>query len=142
MNVAIFSGAGIDIVLDLIVLLLPIPKLLQLEVSKAEKVGILANFSVGSFAIVCSCVRLKYIGLLGTSTNITKDYVTVVVWSVVEGGATFLCANMPPMAAMLRTVYDASIVKMTSLYSSRKYASEKSGNSHAVGLSKGSQPRN
>lgn len=124
MNAAIYSGAGLNIFLDLIVLILPIPKVLGLEVSNAKKVGILATFSVGIFALICSCVRLKYIVLFGDSTNITYDYATVALWSIIEGGATCICANMPPMAAMIRSIYDVSMSKMSSLYSSKGFSTK------------------
>ncbi|GAB1743137.1 hypothetical protein NU219Hw_g8993t1 [Hortaea werneckii] len=126
MNAAIYSGAGLNIFLDLIVLILPIPKVLGLEVSNAKKVGILATFSVGIFALICSCIRLKYIVLFGDSTNITYDYATVALWSIIEGGATCICANMPPMAAMVRSIYDVSMSKMSSLYSSKGFSTKKS----------------
>ncbi|KAI7468122.1 hypothetical protein KC357_g6853 [Hortaea werneckii] len=126
MNAAIYSGAGLNILLDLIVLILPIPKVLGLEVSNAKKVGILATFSVGVFALICSCIRLKYIVLFGDSTNVTYDYATVALWSIIEGGATCICANMPPMAAMVRSLYEVSMSKMSSLYSSRGFSTKKS----------------
>ena len=47
-NTFIYVGSGVNIAIDIIILLLPIPELLKLQLSLKRKTAILAMFSVGS----------------------------------------------------------------------------------------------
>ncbi|KAI7666716.1 MFS general substrate transporter, partial [Hortaea werneckii] len=102
-NAGVFSAAGINIALDFAILLLPVPKLLKLEVSWPMKIVILATFSMGTFSIICSIIRLKSLIEWGHTTNPTWDYNTIAVWSTIEGASTVICANMPQMAGPIQS---------------------------------------
>ncbi|RMZ21019.1 hypothetical protein D0859_14973 [Hortaea werneckii] len=135
-NAGIFAGAGINIALDLAILLLPVPKLLKLEVSWPRKIGILATFSMGTFSIICSIIRLKSLIEWGHTTNATWDYNTVAVWSTIEGASTVICANMPQMAGPIKRGWQQSFGKISS-YATGKLSTTKNSGSHALELSHG-----
>ncbi|RMY68197.1 hypothetical protein D0864_11403 [Hortaea werneckii] len=135
-NAGIFAGAGINIALDLAILLLPVPKLLRLEVSWPRKIGILATFSMGTFSIICSIIRLKSLIEWGHTTNATWDYNTVAVWSTIEGASTVICANMPQMAGPIKRGWQQSFGKISS-YATGKLSTTKNSGSHALELSHG-----
>lgn len=58
-NAQIFAGAAVNIALDIVVLVLPIPKIMKIDVSYKKRIGIVLTFFVGGFSIICSIVRLQ-----------------------------------------------------------------------------------
>ena len=86
---------------DIIVIVLPIPALLKLDVSTGRKVGyvpysfalrgrlltgdrICSCFLVGFVATACSIVRLTQLNGLYTARNITWDFTSAGLWSLVS----------------------------------------------------------
>lgn len=96
----IYTMAGINIVLDLVILILPIPKLRDLHVSTARKVGLGATFLVGLVATCASITRLRYIIVWGNTINPTWDYNHVAIVSSYECHLSVICACMPSMAGL------------------------------------------
>ena len=76
--------AGVNITLDLLVFMLPIPRLLKLNVSTSKKIAVLPVFLTGLFVTICSVVRLQYLLQWGTSKNPTWQYNPLAIWSSVE----------------------------------------------------------
>ncbi|KAI7282918.1 hypothetical protein KC345_g3230 [Hortaea werneckii] len=138
-NAEIFAGAGVNIAIDIVILVLPIPKLLGLEVSFKKKIGICLTFLVGGFSIICSIVRLQYLVQWGNTTNPTWDYTQVAIWSSVEGAATIICACMPQMAGPVKRLYGRTVSKVSSA-GSKKYGVSGSSGSHALELSRRDEP--
>ncbi|KAK7747570.1 hypothetical protein SLS62_009069 [Diatrype stigma] len=94
-NVLGWSAAVINIVLDLAVIILPLPELFRLSMSMKKRVQIVAMFAVGFFTTVVSVVRLSSLIRFGTTSNVTQDYVEVGYWSTVEVPVGIICACMP-----------------------------------------------
>lgn len=134
-NAEIYSSSALNIVLDLCVLILPIPRLLKLEVSLPKKLGICLTFSVGLFSVICSVIRLNFLVKWGDTTNPTWDYTNIAVWSTVEGAAVIICACMPQMAGPIKRAYQRSIGRLSSL-GSRKYDSSGAKGSDGVELAR------
>ncbi|GIZ44065.1 hypothetical protein CKM354_000727400 [Cercospora kikuchii] len=87
---------------DFIVIVLPIPRLLQLNVSARQKIGICSCFLVGLIATVCSLIRLTRLDGLYTGRNITWDYVDAGLWSLIEVYCSMICCCMPSMAGLIQ----------------------------------------
>ncbi|KAM5349710.1 hypothetical protein ACJ41O_006215 [Fusarium nematophilum] len=66
-----YAGAITSIVEDIVILILPIPELLKLQLNRGKKIALLLMFSIGSFACVTSMVRLKYIVDFGNTLDAT-----------------------------------------------------------------------
>ncbi len=101
----IYSAAGINILFDLAIFLLPLPLLVPLKISMQKKIGVCAVFMVGLFATACSIIRLQYLVHWGLSQNPTYDYTSVAIWSSVEANLGIICACMPPMARPIKYMY-------------------------------------
>lgn len=56
--VAIYMAAGLSIFHDIVILVMPIPILWSLNLGWQKKLNLLIMFSVGSFVIICSLLRL------------------------------------------------------------------------------------
>ena len=102
----IFATAGLNILWDLLVFLLPLPKLLKLSFASAKKkVAICLTFVVGLFVTVCSIIRLKYLAVWGSSGNATWGYNPIAIWSNVECNMSVVCACMPALAGLLQRIW-------------------------------------
>ncbi|KAI1505266.1 hypothetical protein F5X99DRAFT_430529 [Biscogniauxia marginata] len=104
-NVLSWSAAAINILLDLAVIILPLPELFQLSLSLRKKLQIMAMFAVGFFITVVSIVRLRSLIQFGTTQNLTQDYVEVGYWSTIEVPVGVMCACMPAIRSLFSLAF-------------------------------------
>ncbi|KAM3067564.1 hypothetical protein ACMFMF_009563 [Clarireedia jacksonii] len=109
-NLQTYIAAGFNIVQDFTILLLPLPELWKLQVSVKKKVQLFFMFSVGLFVSIISIIRLKYLVTFNNTTNPTKDYTPIVVWSVVETQAGIICACLPSIRHLMKHVLPAGFL--------------------------------
>ncbi|KAF4983938.1 hypothetical protein FZEAL_763 [Fusarium zealandicum] len=87
--------AALGIVSDLILLVMPIPMIVRLQMPPRQKVGLILLFGIGSATLVTSVVRLV---LLMPILEPTKDTTWVlsgaVVWIFVEANLLVICASL------------------------------------------------
>ncbi|KAK5109890.1 hypothetical protein LTR62_006497 [Meristemomyces frigidus] len=95
----VYCGAILNICWDLVVFVLPIPRLLNLQVRDTrKKVMVILTFLVGLFGTVCSIIRLRYLTQWGKTANATMHYNNIAIWSAAEGDVGVICACMPAIA--------------------------------------------
>ncbi|KAF3017114.1 hypothetical protein E8E14_009184 [Neopestalotiopsis sp. 37M] len=107
-----WASAGINIVLDLAMVILPLPELWQLSLSNNKKLQVMLMFSLGFLVTIVSILRLHSLVAFGNTTNLTQDYVIVGVWTTVEVPVGVICACLPAVRAVLKvywpTVFDST----------------------------------
>ena len=103
--------AAVNMILDIIIILLPVPRLLKLNISLGKKIGVVAIFTVGLFVTITSAVRLQYVVHWGESQNPTWQYNPLALWSIIECNFTVICACMPPLAGPIKRVFKGTIAK-------------------------------
>ena len=93
----IFSHAAINMVLDLVVLILPIPLLynLQLTYSIMGKIHIFVMFSFGLVVTIISALRLQTLVAFFDSKNPTYNFFRPALWSALEIFIGIICACLP-----------------------------------------------
>ncbi|KAH7094750.1 hypothetical protein FB567DRAFT_586104 [Paraphoma chrysanthemicola] len=96
-NKLMLSAAGYTIVLDLIVMVLPLGELLQLQLSKKRKLGVMAIFVVGTFTWIISIIKIWAISSFAESMNTTWNDVPGDYWSVMEANVSVICVCMPAL---------------------------------------------
>lgn len=128
-----FALAGVNMSLDILVFLLPIPQLWALQMSLKRKLGVIIMFTVGLFVTICSIIRLQTIMEFGNSADPTYDYSALAVWSLVEIDVGVMCASLPGVAALLRRVFPRLFTT--------KGSSDPSGRKETTGNSGGSDFR-
>ena len=80
-NDATFYGlAAVTILFDVIIFLLPIPLLLNLNISKKRKFALVCVFLLGLLTTVCSVMRMVQILTIAKTGNSTM----LVLWGVIE----------------------------------------------------------
>ncbi|KAH6642006.1 hypothetical protein C7974DRAFT_326858 [Boeremia exigua] len=133
-----FTGAGLSILEDIIILLLPLPVVWKLQMNLRKKIGVIFLISVGSFALITSIVRLKYLVKYSNSFDSTWDNVDVIKWSLIEILSACICGNLLPLRPLLEEI-TPSLRSMYSWYSDRRSSQKSSEKSSGeLGRSDGS----
>ncbi|KAL4928119.1 CFEM domain-containing protein [Aspergillus undulatus] len=109
----VVSHAIINIILDVFVIGLPIPTLLKLKLSNTKKAGVCMMFLIGLLVTVLSILRLSTTTGFMKSSNPTRDFVPVSIWSVLEIDLGIICACLPGTRAFLKMVLPPSESTMT-----------------------------
>ncbi|KAB5522976.1 CFEM domain-containing protein [Coniochaeta sp. 2T2.1] len=104
-NILGWTAAAINIVLDLAVIILPLPELFRLSMSLRKKVQIIMMFAVGFFVTFVSIIRLRSLVEFGNTQNVTQDYVEVGYWSTIEVPVGIICACMPAVRSLFSLVF-------------------------------------
>ncbi|KAF1954730.1 hypothetical protein CC80DRAFT_517345 [Byssothecium circinans] len=134
-----FVRGGIEIVLDLAILSLPLPVLAKLQMSTRKKLEIMSMFCVGFIITIVGCLRLWALVQFDQSSNPTYDNVSGVYWCVTEANLFIVVACMPAMHALFKTVRAAGTSSANSGYvqhGSDRSGRQRSGNSGFGGISK------
>ncbi|KAM3077125.1 hypothetical protein ACMFMG_003406 [Clarireedia jacksonii] len=104
-NALAFTNAGISIVIDFWMLILPLTQLLYLKLHWKRKIGVTMMLSVGIVVTIVSILRLKSLVLFSNTQNPTWDYVSVGYWSTIEVCVGIICSCMPALRLLLVFVF-------------------------------------
>ncbi|KAI1080804.1 hypothetical protein F5B20DRAFT_95011 [Whalleya microplaca] len=105
-NAAFLTMTVINMVNDIIVLVVPIPEILQLQMSFKKKIGVCGIMLLGSFVCVVSCVRIWAFVKFIHTTDLTWATSSVFLWSSIEPAAGILSACLPNMRPLFRRAKD------------------------------------
>ncbi|KAK7446482.1 integral membrane protein [Colletotrichum acutatum] len=101
-QITAFAAVGVvDVIVDLIIFILPIPMVLKLQVSSAHRIALIGIFGAGILTIVFGALRLAsvfsvdFLDFSFTSPN-------AMVWSSAEMGVALMISSSP----ILRPVFD------------------------------------
>lgn len=94
-------AAGINIVLDIWVMVLPLRNLAKLNMKLKQKLMVMSMFSVGSIVVLISSLRLYSLVHFARSKNITWDYVEAGYWSLLEIDVSIVCGCMPALRLLI-----------------------------------------
>ncbi|CAL3968273.1 hypothetical protein PZA11_006755 [Diplocarpon coronariae] len=127
-NVYWMCMGAVEIVIDTMLLLLPVPMILGLHLSRQQKILVLGIFALGGFVIVTGLVRV-IVGYRPGSQNVA--FARAELWSAVHIGTAIVCACLPTLKPLLkRAGTTASTIR-------RKYGSSSSASTPG-GASNGS----
>lgn len=96
-------GTGIsNLILDLVFLLLPVPMVWRLHVSRRVKVSLTGIFLLGAFVCATSVIRIHQVFATNWSrTDLTYDSFGINVWSTVESCCAIIGACLPTMRPLI-----------------------------------------
>ncbi|KAF2466992.1 uncharacterized protein BDR25DRAFT_153293, partial [Lindgomyces ingoldianus] len=95
----ILADSVISVVSDLLILAAPIPLTSDLHMPKKKKLKVIAVFSAGGLACICSIIRLVDIVQNGMSANQTLIFMRVNLWGIAEVYIGLIAACMPVVPA-------------------------------------------
>ena len=93
-------GAGIpNVILNVIVLLLPMPMIWTLEIERKHKIALSSVFMLGGFVIIVSIVRVVVLARTQTE-DVTWEFVDAGVWTSVEPAIAVCSACLPILRSL------------------------------------------
>ncbi|KAM5384612.1 hypothetical protein ACJZ2D_001357 [Fusarium nematophilum] len=102
-NALAFSHAGINVALDVWMLVLPLIQLYQLGLKTRKKIEVIAMFSVGVFLTIVSVIRIPSLLDFAVSSNATAaDSQGFLNWSCIELCVGIMVACMPHARQLVR----------------------------------------
>ncbi|KAI5197320.1 hypothetical protein AUEXF2481DRAFT_9521 [Aureobasidium subglaciale EXF-2481] len=108
-----FLAFGIvNMINDLIVLAVPIPRILKLRTSNREKISIMGILLLGSFVCVASGVRIYYLTRLMREVDVTMILGPAFGWSSLEPSIAIISACLPTFAPLFRGLRKRSASKL------------------------------
>ncbi|KAI7783217.1 integral membrane protein [Diaporthe eres] len=104
----------VNVIVDVLMLLLPLPMVYGLQTRPGYKVGLFAIFSIGIVTIAFSAVRLTSLNSIDFE-DFSYTVIPVMTWTTAEAGVAILVAS----SALLRPVFDKLFHRILSLSSER-----------------------
>ncbi|RAH43140.1 uncharacterized protein BO95DRAFT_455221 [Aspergillus brunneoviolaceus CBS 621.78] len=98
-------------------------KCIDLQMSVQKKLAISGIMAVGIFVCVASIVRIRYLSIFMSSTDLTWLMGPVFIWSSIEPSVAVVCACMPHLAPLARLAHRT----LASSFHSRRSTTESSG---------------
>ncbi|GAP91496.1 putative plasma membrane protein Pth11-like protein [Rosellinia necatrix] len=131
-----------DLILDLIILLLPLPSIWTLSMSRQKKLAITGVFLVGLTSISASAARaaihltVLYAGY-GAGYDINQTVTTLLWWSLLEVALAAIAACLPTLSMLAKDIRLQAFFQrlstmsgITGSWHTKKSDSEKSGKVH------------
>ncbi|RBA14908.1 hypothetical protein FPRO05_13124 [Fusarium proliferatum] len=101
-----FFGTSIpNIMADLFLVVLPIPQVIKLKITTAQKVFVILFFILGGFVVITSIVRLELITTVNFATfTVNFSHVNAVVWTMVENCCGVISVCLPSLRPIIRFI--------------------------------------
>ncbi|KAG4428195.1 hypothetical protein IFR05_016323 [Cadophora sp. M221] len=100
-----FLNAGLNIVSDFVVVLLPIPTVFALRLPRKQKIGVSLVFGLGLFVCIISIVRLHALSKIATATDFTYDAFDIALWTCIEVNGAIVGACLPMLKPLVNKLW-------------------------------------
>ncbi|OBR14431.1 Pth11-like integral membrane protein [Colletotrichum higginsianum IMI 349063] len=94
----------INMINDIIVLVIPIPQVLKLQMSGRRKLAVCSIMLLGSFVCVASAVRIWYLERFSKAQDVTWMMGPVFIWSAIEPSVAIVSACLAHLAPLRKIV--------------------------------------
>ncbi|KUI73160.1 hypothetical protein VM1G_08699 [Cytospora mali] len=94
----------LTILFDIIILLLPLPNFIKLQIPRRKKLVILGLFTLGIFITAVQIIRFHTIQTLANLIDSEKP----IIWSIVEGNMGIITTCIPTLAPLVKYFSDRS----------------------------------
>ncbi|KAJ5711332.1 hypothetical protein N7488_005488 [Penicillium malachiteum] len=106
-NAAFVVAGVLNMLTDFMVMSLPIPYIIKLQLPIGRKVGLIIAFSLGLFVIAVSMVRV--VSLLRINFNdVTYTLPSPLMWSIVEEQLAIVAGNLPLLRRIFSSILPGS----------------------------------
>ncbi|KAK3402655.1 hypothetical protein B0T20DRAFT_4571 [Sordaria brevicollis] len=121
-NIITFVNAGINILSDLVLAIVPIPLLWKLQIPRRQKIVLTSLFGLGTFASVMSIVRLFSLKQIASAPDVEQSVmgVSIAIWSCIEVNIAIMCASAPALKPLIIKVFPKML--LSDLYAKTKGA--------------------
>ncbi|KAJ5206514.1 hypothetical protein N7491_002869 [Penicillium cf. griseofulvum] len=110
-----FLALGIlNMLNDFIILIIPFPRIAQLQMTLRKKLAICGIMAVGIFVFVASIVRIHFLSEFMKATDVTWLMGPVFIWSTIEPSVAVVCACLPHLAPLARLAHRSILSSLNS----------------------------
>ncbi|KAF4930352.1 Satratoxin biosynthesis SC1 cluster protein 4 [Colletotrichum viniferum] len=100
-----FSNAVLNIATDIIIVVIPIPLIRTLQISRKQKIALIMVFAVGGFVCITSIIRLRSLYEISISPDTSRDGVHIATWSGIEINVAIICASAPALKPLIAKAF-------------------------------------
>ncbi|OGE50345.1 hypothetical protein PENARI_c017G11866 [Penicillium arizonense] len=100
-----YAFAAINTVTDFLIVILPIRPILNLKLSKQDRIGLLCVFGIGAFVCVTSILRTVAVSQTSTGLDQSWDFIPRSTWTLVECNMGIICACLPLLRRPLSFIF-------------------------------------
>ncbi|RFU32873.1 hypothetical protein B7463_g3473, partial [Scytalidium lignicola] len=102
---ALFQATAVfGIVTDVLIMCIPIPMVIRLQMSRFKKAGLLFLFIIGSATVVTSIIRLYLLVTSLGSADQSWSGGPIVMWICIEANLLVMCACIPTLRHFISTI--------------------------------------
>ncbi|KAI1178646.1 hypothetical protein F4777DRAFT_81336 [Nemania sp. FL0916] len=114
--------SSIDLGMDIIVILLPMPILWRLHLATAKKISLTIVFGLGILIIIITAIRITFVSDVATPDQ-TYTFTRIALFSALTPQMGIINANLPLSAPVLRKFFSTPILSTTVENSNRTMSS-------------------
>ncbi|KAL4882178.1 hypothetical protein BJY04DRAFT_217500 [Aspergillus karnatakaensis] len=104
-----YACTAVNIVTDWITALMPVPLLWNVQLDRSSKGAVIGLMSLGIFASLSACVRLKYTINLTNQTDFLFAVADVVIWGFAENAIGMIVGNVATLRPLFRSFFDSTL---------------------------------
>ncbi|KAJ5174025.1 uncharacterized protein N7500_001956 [Penicillium coprophilum] len=113
LSMTYFSTAGINILTDIVILIMPLPLITKLNLRTRRKYievtdALTAIFMTGTFASVASIIRLSALYKYTITKDVSYDAIQILIWSQVEVNVAIISASAPSLRPLFSNTFKGS----------------------------------
>ncbi|KAJ5980618.1 hypothetical protein N7481_007916 [Penicillium waksmanii] len=127
-----FFNASMNILTDVILLVLPMPLLVKLQLPRTQKIALMGVFAIGILVVITSILRLSSLRTVAQSTDTSYSNVDAAYWTAAECNVAIICACLP----FLRPIISSIFPKLLSTNSYNRYTSNPRTNTRNITASR------
>ncbi|KAI5456781.1 hypothetical protein BGZ63DRAFT_408923 [Mariannaea sp. PMI_226] len=83
--------AALNVIFDLILIIMPIPTIISLNLPTRQKVIVCAILGIGSGAIIAACIRIYYTTALRDNPDVSWTEGKLLIWCAIEVNLAIVC---------------------------------------------------
>ncbi|OAX81314.1 hypothetical protein ACJ72_04349 [Emergomyces africanus] len=110
------STAIVHIVTDIILLAMPMPILMRLNLPKRQRIALVLVFALGGFVCVTSGLRLKSLRQVARADDIVRDNAAAATWSAIECNVAIICCSLPTLRPLVARIFPSIFSSSTCDY--------------------------
>ncbi|KAL4781727.1 hypothetical protein BJX76DRAFT_369588 [Aspergillus varians] len=103
-----FSTAAITILTDLIILVMPLPQLIKLNIHARRKYALIAIFLTGTLASAASIARLNALYKYTVTDDVLYDAINILLWTQIEVNVAIISASTPSIRPLFSQMFKNS----------------------------------
>jgi hypothetical protein len=127
------ATAVLNMITDIMLLVLPIPMIIKLQMPRVQKAGLICIFGVGSATCITSAVRLVLLFPMLKTVDQTWAIVTPGIWILIEANLVIITGSLPTMRLFFRHVAPRFIGESSMHSRSNKAAASGYGDGYTNG---------